>query len=516
MAADAVTPRPLAELLRDVKLRPVFQSLPSPRDGHSPSLPDFQALHFSNYGSFDEPDDEETKDLASPACFGIRENRRMSLPWAVFNLLNANLGVGCIYLPFVFAQCGFLPSALVLLSITVLNAYTSILTGFCQQQSLSSSYPDIIEYYFQSIGRICFFGIFYIQISLEMILYQGLIQFCFGQLLVHSFIRKSAILIFPIILNSSTFDAFIIQRLNVLSTVTMILFYLLLIGICSVTIWYKRTTILCTEWNWRGILQCFGIGSFVYRNCQLCVPTLLNSMDASTFRSSVLISFPVTYIIYLLAAGIHQTILFDTFKKYIYNVVLGILASRELNEDVIYGLLHRFPKSEKTLIILLLFVSVLRYALVTSPLAEGCATWALDTINFFLRRISERTRAYSQDDTPHLHEFSPREGLRYSKTLFAILSFILKVLLTVIVWSTSASSPTVYTILLIIGACNGVLISCTLPICCYLKSRRTAIIVERSWKRSLSGILNRLIIIGWLVLGGWLLMTLIEMKTLRG
>lgn len=306
MAADAVSTRPLAELLRDVKLRPVFQSLPSPRDGHSPSLPDFQALHLGHYGSFEEHDeyDEETKDLASPACFGIKENRRMSLPWAVFNLLNANLGIGGLFLPLAMTQLGVLPSALAIALITCLNGYTSVLTGFCQQQSLSSNYPDIVEYYFQAPGRIFFFGIFYIQILLEMILYQRLIIFCFRQLLDQSFVRNSVILVAPIIMNISTFDAIMVQRLNIFSTISMILFYLLFVGLCSVTVWHSPPArIEWGQWSWSGMLQCFGVGSFIYRNCQLCVPTLLNSMDSTAFRSSVLISFPITYLIYVVIAG---------------------------------------------------------------------------------------------------------------------------------------------------------------------------------------------------------------------
>ena len=194
--------------------------------------------------------------------------------------------------------------------------------------------------------------------------------------------------------------------------------------------------------------------------------------------------------------------------------MVGANVSRELSEDVLHGLVQRFPLPEKALVILLLFVSLLRNALVTSPLAEGCATSALDTIRYCLHRSSERTRAYSQDDTPHLYEFSPHEGFRYSKTLFAILSSTLKVILTIIVWSTSHVSPTVYTTILIIGAFNGVFMSCIMPVCCYLKSRRSGI-VYRSLRRSLSNTFNKLIVVAWVALGSWLLIMLIQKRTRR-
>ena len=294
--------RPLLELLRDVKLRPVFQSLPSPRDGHSPSLPVFQAPHFSNYGSFEDEGDE-TKDLASPACFGIRENRRMSLPWAVFNIVNSNLSVGCIYLPYAISQFGLIPSYLVLLGITWLNGYTSYLTGYCKRKSLASTYPEMIEYYYHSLGRIAFYSIFHTQVFLEMMLYQRLVLFCFRQLFIHSFLRNSAIVILPMIVNSSTLHAYVVQSMNILSTVFMILFYLLFLGICVIAIWHKQPLITWNECKWTGIIHCFGMGCFIYRNCQLCVPTLLNSMDTPSFQNSIVFSLPITYIIYILTSG---------------------------------------------------------------------------------------------------------------------------------------------------------------------------------------------------------------------
>lgn len=190
-------------------------------------------------------------------------------------------------------------------------------------------------------------------------------------------------------------------------------------------------------------------------------------------------------------------------RAYYAHEVLGVFATRELNEDILYGLHYHSPTTEKTLFVILLFVSILKYALVTLPLAEGSTTWILDYMKHYFHQRDNRRRSSSQDDTPRLHEFSPLEGIKFSKPLFIIISSALKVVFTVAVWSMLGTTPTVYTLMLAIGAFNGVCVSCVLPICCYLKSTQGG---HRRW---LFDAANRMIIIAWLVIGIWLLSAMI-------
>lgn len=432
--------KPSVELLKDVKLRPIYQSLPSPRDGHSPPLPDFQTLHsYRTYGTFGE--EEKNPDWQSPRPYlDVHPNRHMSTLWAVFNSVNSNLGIGYLCVSFAVAQTGIIPGLLALVMITLVSIYTSVLIADCQELSICSSYPDIVEFAYGARGRQLFYGVFYLQEVLEIYFYQRAIFYCFAHLSLAQLSRQLMQIIFPLFINLLTITRFMVLPINIIATSAVFIIYLCimiatLISIPGVT--YSKVLPRVIYTNWSGFAHPIGIMCFALRNCSINLPFLLTNIRRGS-------SYQVIYRSYSF-----------TTASYSVLAILTIIEFGDTIQHVIVGNLKQ-PLLYDIVLLAMLITCLMKYSLTLAPLADDASnSIKLSIIRMCGRPMRRGIRRYSDADESPYERGSPFEpnnnNSEVSKGLFTVISILLRIAITLFVWVTNSIGPSLYNLMRIIG-----------------------------------------------------------------
>lgn len=137
--------KPSVELLEysRERLRPTLSSFPAPRDGHSPTLPDFVFPRYDYDHVFHREPDSPVDLFGSPKV--PSELGHSTLLESVFNSVNYFIGIGVLGLPYAVHCSGMIAGVIFLVLIGFMFGITGHLLGRCQHKLDLSSYPDISE-----------------------------------------------------------------------------------------------------------------------------------------------------------------------------------------------------------------------------------------------------------------------------------------------------------------------------------------------------------------------------------
>jgi hypothetical protein len=232
----------------------------------------------------------------------------MSVQWAVVNLVNANMGLACMYMPRL-GRTGASVGVLVILSAAGVVSYVSHLTGLCQVQLLASSFPELVEEVYGFRGRALFYCFYCVQVLLELLIYQQFVRYCVEVLSVPMHCRGFVSLCIPFVASLCTMHATLLYVSNIASALCMALLYSLFVAVLAViAIACKHPNDSSMQPNdssvaWWEVTQYFGLSVFAMRNSHLCIPTLLNAIDHQSFPTVIVASFVIVVLGYSVLIG---------------------------------------------------------------------------------------------------------------------------------------------------------------------------------------------------------------------
>ena len=410
------------------------------------------------YGSFDEDDPNNdvmdaldvTADMnISQDSYNVPEGRKIKSYWVVFNIVNNNLGIGVLVLPFAIYRAGMLTGLVSFLLSTAVFTYVAMLFVECIKVTECGHYQDILEYCFGPKGRTLYSVLFCLQMGFEALIFQEILLSCIQSLFMHHFTQIAIILLLAV--NQLTVIPNFSRYFDYLSTVSSIAMFCILSVITYSELSLKDLSFsIDTKLNWIHIPQVLGVACFIYRHSLLSMPNLYMNMK---HRKSGAPLMPIAYC------------LVDVM--YSLSAILSIgVYSHHLHQTLVFNILNADTYLIMIFKIILLAMSFSKYALAMMPIMEELSNYFNSCLFEIFHYFRPRKDSVGEDipwvysDSFHLRYFL-HHGF---PAIFA------RILGSSICWTfASTFRPSLYDMVLLIGALHGVSLSVVIPLQCYSK-----------------------------------------------